>query len=155
MNTRIYLGIALFSLLIVVAGGAQNPADNDKRIWTMEFIQVKPGMFGPTLGYLDDNWMRVREEAKREGAVLNYHRVAEEERLGSERTIVLLTEFKNQAAYASREKLFTAIRKRLPANTGGIVSRYQPQDLFETETTRVFDDYTDANSVQFRLLAKD
>jgi hypothetical protein len=155
MHGRVYLGVALFSLLMVVASGGQNPTDSEKPIWTMEFMQVKPGMFGPTLGYLDDNWMRVREEAKREGAVLNYHRIAEEGRSGSAHTIVLLTEFKNQTVYASRKRLFAEIRKQLPANTGGIVARYQSQDLFDMEATRVFNDYSDANSVQFRLLAKD
>jgi hypothetical protein len=45
-------------------------------LWTMELIKVKPDMFGLTLGYLDDNWMRVREEAKRQGSVLSYRRIA-------------------------------------------------------------------------------
>jgi hypothetical protein len=75
----------------------------------MEFIKVKPGMFGLTLGYLDDNWMRVAEEAKRRGAVVTYHRFVEQSAPGSDRNIVLVTEFKNQTAYVLREKLFDSI----------------------------------------------
>jgi hypothetical protein len=65
----------VFACLFIVSGGdAQNLPNIDKPMWTMEFIKVKPGMFGLTLGYLDDNWMRVAEEAKRRGAVVTYHR---------------------------------------------------------------------------------
>ncbi len=64
MQGRIFAGLFLVSLL---GGGAQSPSDSEKPVWTMEVIRVKPGMFGFTLGYLDDNWMRVREEAKRQG----------------------------------------------------------------------------------------
>ena len=147
MHGRIYAGLALFSLLMVVGGGAQSPVDN-KPVWTMESIKVKPGQFGPTLGYLDDKWMRVREEAKHQGAVVTYHRIAEEAAPDDPRTIVLLTEFKNQAAYASREKLFSSIVKHLVN-----LSYYKPEDLFEVESSRVFDDFTDGG-VRFQLLSQ-
>ncbi len=154
MQRRIFEGLFLFSLFIVAAGGAQSPSDNEKAVWTMEFLKVMPGQFGPTLGYLDDNWMRIREEAKRQGAILSYHRIAEQSVSESDRNIVLLTEYKNQAAYDAREKLFDSIRKQLPVNTPGVFRLYQHEGLYETVSTRVFADYPDAHSAQFRLLAK-
>jgi len=39
-----------------------------------------------------DNWMRVREAAKHQGAVLSYSRIAEKGNRESDGTIVLLTE---------------------------------------------------------------
>lgn len=69
--------LVLCSLCFIVGGDAQSPAVEDNPVWTLEFIQVKPDKLGLTLGYLDDHWMRVREEAKRRGAVLNYHRIQE------------------------------------------------------------------------------
>jgi hypothetical protein len=154
MQRRIFAGIFLVPLLIVAGGGAQSPSDSEKPVWTMEFIKVKPGMFGFTLGYLDDNWMRVREEAKRQGAVLSYHRIAEKGSWESDRNIVLLTEFKNPAAYDTREKLFVSIRKQLPNNTSGVVRPPQEADLYETVSTRIFQDYSDTDSARFRLLSK-
>jgi hypothetical protein len=77
MQRRIFAGLFLFYLFTVAGGGAQSLADSEKPVWTMEILKVLPGQFGPTLGYLDDNWMRVREKAKRQGAVLSYHRIAE------------------------------------------------------------------------------
>jgi hypothetical protein len=155
MQRRQFAGLFLISLLIVAGGGAQQfPADGEKPVWTMEFIRVKPGMFSFTLGYLDDDWMRVHEEAKRQGAVLSYHRIAEQGSRESDRNIVLLTEFKNPAAYSAREGLFASIRKQLPKNTAGIVRPPQQEDLYETVSTRVFQDYSDMDNARFRLLSK-
>ncbi len=156
MQGRLFAGLFLLFLLIAAAGGAQQfrRADGEKPVWTMEFIKAKPGMFGFTLGYLDDNWMRVREEAKRQGAVLSYHRIAEQGSGESDRNIVLLTEFKNVAAYAAREELFASIRKQLPNNTSGVVRPPRQEDLYESVSTRVFQDYSDTDIARFRLLSK-
>jgi hypothetical protein len=126
---------------MVTVGGAQSTSKSERPVWTMESMKVKPGMFGITLGYLDDNWMRVREEAKRQGAVLSYQRIAEEGSQESDREIVLLTEYKNQAAYDARETLFSAIRKDLPNDTFGVrllVRLPLRQDLHDIMNTRVF-----------------
>jgi hypothetical protein len=155
MQRRVFAGLFIVALLIVAGGGAQSPSGMEKPVWTMEFIQVKPGMFGFTLGYLDDNWMRVRQEANRQGAVLSYHRIAEQGSRESDRNIVLLTEFKNSAAYDTREQLFDSIREQLPNNTSGIVRPPKQEDLYETLSTKVFQDYSDTDKTRFRLLAKD
>jgi hypothetical protein len=155
MQRRIFGSLFLLSLFLVAGGGAQQfPSERGKPVWTMDFIKVKSGMFGLTLGYLDDNWMRVREEAKRQGAVLNYRRFGEEGNNESERTIVLLTEFKNQAAYAGREVLFASIRTKLPNNASGVLRPTRQEDLYEPVSTRVFQDYSDVDTVRFQLLSK-
>ena len=156
MDRRIFPSLLLVSLLIVTVGGAQSTSKSENPVWTMESMKVKPGMFGITLGYLDDNWMRVREEAKRHGAVLSYQRIAEEGSRESDREIVLLTEYKNQAAYDAREKLFSSIRKDLPNNTFNtfVVRPLQRQDLYDIMNTRLFQDYSDIDTARFRLLSK-
>jgi hypothetical protein len=146
----------LFVALFAVAGGsAQNPAESEKPVWTMEFIKVLPGKLGPTLGYLDDNWMRIREEAKRQGAVLSYHRIGEKSTSEGDPNIVLLTEYKNQSAYDARGKLFASIFKQLASNSSGGLLPYQRKDLYETVSSQVFQDHQDTHTAQFRLLAKD
>jgi hypothetical protein len=154
MKRTLVAGFFLFSLFMVAAGSAQTLTDNEKPVWTMEYLKVKPGMFGLTLGYLDDNWMLLREEAKRQGAVVSYHRIAEQGIRESNGNIVLLTEYKNQATCDAREKLFAAIRKQLPNNTSGVVRPHAQEDLYETVSTRVFQDYSDTDSARYRLLAK-
>ena len=77
MQGRIFASLLLCALCFIVRGDAQSPDIAAKPVWTLEFIEVRPNSMGLTLGYLDDHWMRVREEAKRQGAVLGYHRISE------------------------------------------------------------------------------
>jgi hypothetical protein len=172
MTKTKFLGMALFSLLMVLSENAQQiqlyeapppvPSIADKPVWALEFIKVKPGTFGPTMVYLDDNWLRVRAEAQRQGAVLTYNRVADERRVlvpaeessNDEWDILLMTEYKNQAAYDGREKLFASILKSLPDNTAGIIQRYKKEDLFQSVKTRVLQDFSENGYPQIRLLAR-
>jgi hypothetical protein len=127
--------------------------DTDKPMWTMEVLKVQPGMFSTTLGYLDNDWMRVRAEAKRQGAVLIYYRIAGQDSRENDQNIMLLTEFKNATAYDAREKLFSSIRKQLPDNASAVMPLKQ-SELFETVRTLVFQDYSDTNRERFKLLSK-
>jgi hypothetical protein len=172
MTKTKFLGMPLFSLLIAVGVNAQQvqlydappavPSIADKPVWALEFVKVKPGTFGPTMVYLDDNWMRVRAEAKRQGAVLTYNRIAGERQMlfpakesGSDDwDILLMTEYKNQAANDGREKLFASILKRLPDNTAGIIQRYKKEDLFQSVKTRVLQDFSENGYPQLRLLTR-
>jgi hypothetical protein len=147
-------GLFLISLLVVPGAAPQNPSDSEKPVWTMEILKVKSEMFGSTLGYLDDNWMRVRVEAKRQGVVLSYDRIADLDGRESHRSIVLLTEFKNLATYHASEKLFASIAAQLPNNKSAIMRPHKQADLYETMSTRVFQDYSDMDDARFRLLSK-
>jgi hypothetical protein len=145
----------LCSVLLVSGGNAQSPAvAQEKPVWSLELMQVKAGMFGPTMGYLDDHWMLVREEAKRRGLVLAYHRISDENSFSKDSpTIVLLTEFKNQATCDSRDALFGAIEASLPNNTSGIVPRPGSRELYNLLNTRIFRDYSDSPATRLELLA--
>ena len=154
MQRGMFVALLVFvSLLIANDGGAQSRSETQKPVWTMEFIKVKPGMFGFTLGYLDDNWMRVREEAKRQGAVLNYSRIGEQ--LNQDGTILLLTEFKDQNAYDTREVLFDLILNKLPRTMSEKLDVLRQEDLYESSPARVYQDYSDTYNPRLLLLSKD
>jgi hypothetical protein len=160
MQGRIFVGFLMCSLFFVVGGDAQRPNITEKPVWTLEFIKPRPEKFGLTLRYLDDHWMRVRKEAKRQGAVLIYRRISEtfvippDSKPGDE-TIVLLTEYKNPAVYLGREKLFASMLERLPGGTPGVFSAAEGQDLYETVDSRVFlEEPDDASGTQFKLLTR-
>jgi len=160
MRSLKFAGLLFCGLCFIVQGDAQSPNIADKPVWTLEFIQVTPNNMGLALGYLDDHWMRVREEAKRRGAVLSYHRISEalletpRSQTGNPSSMVLLTEYKNLAAFSGREKLFASIQQRLPSSTPGVIP-IQRDGLYETVETRVFlEQPVEANATQFKLLAK-
>jgi hypothetical protein len=154
MLRRVFCLAIIASLSIAVGMRGQTPAESDKPVWTMEFLKVKPGKFGMTLGYLDDGWMREREEAKRQGAVLHYSRISEPGTRESEHNIVLLTEYRDYAAYQASDSLFTKIRKELPETTPAILRHTSPEELYAAGATRVFEDYSDAGGARMKLLAE-
>jgi len=156
MKGLMFTSLILCSISIVVRGDAQS-RDLDKPVWTLEFIKVSPEKYGPTLGDLDQQWMRVREEAKRQGVVLSYHRisdggiVAPGHQPNDQASIVLLTEYKDIGAYLTREKIFASIRERLPHNEPGVL---RPGDPYKSTDGHVFVEVPVEDSAQFKLLAK-
>ena len=162
MRGRIVSGLFLCSLFLVVGGNAQNRDGADKPVWTLEFIQLLPGNNGLAMGYLDDHWMRVRAEAKKEGAVLDYHRIAtatlvtpghKNGRNENPNSVVLMTEYKNMDAFMQSEKLFASIQERLPRSTPGVFQPTKPDGLYETVDLRVFVEEPETSG-GFKLIAK-
>jgi hypothetical protein len=153
-----FASLLLCALCFIVRGDAQSPVFAETPVWTLEFIEVRSNNMGLTLGYLDDHWMRVREEAKRQGAVLAYHRISEATLVtagsmtGDPNSIVLLTEYKNLAAFSGREKLFASITEHLPGSTPGVI-QIKPDELYDTVDTRVFlDQPSESNATQLKLI---
>ena len=152
MRVLKFSSLLLCSLCFIVKGDAQRPAPPapaEGPVWVMEFIEAQPPGLLPTLVYLDDYWMRVREEAKRQGVVLSYQRFSEMRlpegyfaggvHLGGlpsykrcdPNAIVLLTEYKNLNAFDGSEVVFASILRHLPSTTPRPVP-------YQTVETRVF-----------------
>ena len=159
MQRRMFAGLFLVSLFIVSDGGAQQFPSDERAVWTLEFIKVKSENFGPAMGYSDDHWMRVRAEAKRQGAVLDYHRIQNAvleipgHKVGNPSSIVLLTEYKNLDAYMESQRLFDSMRELPRGQTGGVIKPWKMGDLYETLNTQVFLEEPDTSS-GFKLLTK-
>lgn len=160
---RILAGLFACSLFIAVGGDAQGPDTREKPVWTLEFVNVAPDSYATALRRLDDQWMRIREEAKRQGEVLSYERIANaglitpDHKQSDQISIVLLTEYKSMPAYSGREKLFASIREHLPSNTPGMRRFHGPQNLlpvFEISEEHPFLEVPAEGNPQFKLIAK-
>ena len=131
MMGRIFAGLFLCALFIV-GGDAQSPDPVEIPVWTVEFLKVRPENFALAMGYLDDHWMPVRAEAKRQGVVLEYHRIHSAvlmipgHKAVYPNSIVLLTKYKNSASMEE------------PTNTAGVIKLRSAEVLFETLTTQIF-----------------
>ena len=158
MKRNVFIGLLLCTLF-VAGGGAQSPGKPEKPVWTLEFIHVKSANFSLAMGYLDEHWMRERAEAKKEGPVLDYHRIQNAElvtpgrKVGDPSSMILITEYKNMAAFLQSERLFASIRERLPKSTPGVFKPANPDDLYETADSRVFVEEPET-SVGYKLVAK-
>lgn len=167
MRVLKFASLLLCSLSFMTKGDAQSRDPAEKPVWAMEFLEVHPGKKALALGYLDDHWMRVREEAKRQGVVLSYRRFSElqleredvtgatpSSKTGDPNSIVLLTEYKNLAAFSGREVVFASILRHLPSATPGVVP-LRPEELYETVETRVFmEQPANPDTAQFKLIGK-
>jgi hypothetical protein len=158
MKGRIFAGLFLCSLFFVVGGDAQTDK-TERPVWTLEFIKVKTENFGPAMGHLDDHWMRVRAEAKRQGLVLDYHRIQNAvleipgHKVGDPSSIVLLTEYKNLDAFVESQRHFDSMRERPRFQIGGVIRQRAVEDLFETLNTQVFLEEPDTGT-GFKLVTK-
>src|SRR5215467_1629024 len=110
MPGRLFVGLFLCSFFFVIGGDAQSPDRPGNPVWTLELIRVRPEDFSLAMAYLDNHWMRVRAQAKRQGIVLDYHRIQNAvipgHKAGDPSSIVLLTEFKSLDAFMESQKLF-------------------------------------------------
>lgn len=158
MRTRILLALLLLTLCAVGWVAAQKPDTEEKPVWTLEVVKVKPENLGPALNYLDDNWMRVRKEAKNQGAVLSYRRFVDSDypfpRSSDRKAIFLFTEYKNIEAFTARNQLFASIQERLPKPTPGLIKAGKPEELYDSIDMSVLTEEPENSGTQFKLLAK-
>ena len=160
MRVLTFTSLLLGSLCFIAKGDAQSPEVTERPVWAMEFIEVQPGKMALALGYLDDHWMRIRQEAKRQGVVLGYHGVSEVQlaapgsTAGDPNSIVLLTEYKNLSAFSGREVVFASILRHVPSATPGLVPR-RPEELYKAVETRVFmEQPANPDTAQFKLITE-
>ena len=144
MQGRIFVGLFL-CCLFAIGGDAQSAGITEKPVWTLEFIKVRPENLCPALDYLNDHWMRVRAEAKHQGAVLDYHLISNgglvtpSHGLWEKDSIVLLTKYKSVDAYLESQKVFPLMREHLPTTEPGFIFRqFSLDDLFEAMNSQVF-----------------
>ncbi len=103
--------------------------------------------------------MRVRAEGKRQGKVLDFHRIQNAvletpgHKMGDPSSIVLLTEYKNMDAYMESQKLFESMHEGTRFQMYGVIRRLSLDDVAETLNTQVFVEEPDT-STGFKLLTK-
>ena len=90
------------SLLVAVpsvqAQNAERTYDNGP-VWTVGYIETKPGMFDEYMAYLDGPWKALQEAARKRGDVLEYHVLAVDSPREHEADVILMVEFKNMAVF--------------------------------------------------------
>jgi hypothetical protein len=160
MTGRLFAGLIFCCLSIVVGGDAQSLDTTETPVWTLEFIKVGSEQYGQTLGDLDEQWVRLREEAKRQGVVVSYHRISDaglvtpDHQPGDQTSIVLLTEYKNMTAFLERKKTFASIREHLSLNTPGGLKLERGRNPYKITDGHVFLDVPAEGDPQFKVLAK-
>lgn len=108
---------ALAAALLVIAGASlqaqvARPFRNGS-VWTMAFIQMKPGMDTAYLNYLATDWKKSQEAAKKDGLILGYKVLTTEGHSATDYNLILMTEFKDLATMEANEAKADALAQRM------------------------------------------
>jgi hypothetical protein len=154
MQKALLASLLVVTFLGVRGGNVQQPAEPGEAVWSLDFVKVKPGMFEQTMNYLDDGWIPAREEAKQQGVIIGYRRIAEMSEAKSEWDIILMTEYKNQAAYDERDKTLGPIVADVWRNNQRKTDGLNKKDLYTIVDTRVLRDFSTVENPHLKLIGK-
>lgn len=97
-------------ILILFPGSikAQERPFTEGSVWNVSYIQTKDAFFLDYMNNLNNGWIRVMEEAKKEGYILNYMVLSSQPSNRDDWNLMLMIEYKN---WASMDGLMEKMRK--------------------------------------------
>ncbi len=108
----------LFALLAISTAQADDRVyDDGGSVWTVSFIETKPGHFDDYIANLNQIWRRYLDEQKKDGDVLSYKMIPIAFPRDGEPNLMLMVEFENWAAFDRGNKYFDKLAEKLQ---GGI-----------------------------------
>jgi hypothetical protein len=118
MTRSLYILSIFVALLAVSSSQADDRVyDGGGSVWTVSFIETKPGHFDDYIANLDQIWRRYLDAQKEDGDVLSYKMIPIAFPRDGEPNLMLMVEFKNWAAFDRGTEYFDALAKKLQ---GGI-----------------------------------
>ncbi|MBS1657743.1 MAG: hypothetical protein JST18_06560 [Bacteroidetes bacterium] len=110
--------LAAIFFLTVNTSKAQSSSDpyTNGSVWTMQMINVKPGMMKEYTTSLKNTVKLVNDEAVKQGLILSYKILSGASANPDDFNFVILTEYKNMAAMEGKEDQWDAIRAKIMGN---------------------------------------
>ena len=118
---------------------AERTYDNGP-VWTVGYVETKPGMFDDYLAYLAGPWKALQEAGKKRGDILDYKVLAVDSPREHESDVILLVQYKNMGVFdrslAELEKDNNAVFGSNPASNKAAVKREEIRVLHGGVTAR-------------------
>jgi hypothetical protein len=116
---RSFLPLSLFlAILAISTAQADDRVYSDGgSVWTVSFIDTKPGHFDDYIENLNQIWRRYLDEQKKDGDVLSYKMIPIAFPRDGEPNLMLMVEFKSWAAFDRGNDYFDELAEKLQ---GGI-----------------------------------
>ncbi len=98
-----------FSLLVImIAGSTAVFAQVDRpyhhgSVWSIAYIQMKPGMETAYLNYVATDWKKEQEALKKDGQIISYMVIESELHNANDFNLMLMTEYKDLATMEANE----------------------------------------------------
>ncbi len=106
MKRNLMLVCSLFVLMLTlsVAASAQvNRPYHDGSVWSIGYIQMKPGMDTAYLNYVATDWKKEQEALKKDGQIISYMVIQSEGHSATDFNLMLMTEYKDLATFEANQ----------------------------------------------------
>jgi hypothetical protein len=143
---KMLAGAAFAATLLIGCAAGSAQAQTAERtyengpVWTVGYVETKPGMFDDYVAYLAGPWKALQEAGKKRGDILDYKVLAVDSPREHESDVILLIEFKNMAVFdrslAELEKDNNAVFGSNPASNKAAVKREEIRVLRGGVTAR-------------------
>jgi len=102
---RILIGLVIclsLVLSVIVVAQVRRPYRNGS-VWSISFIQMKPGMDTAYLTYVSGDWKREQDALKKDGQIISYKVLQTEGHSPTDFNLMLMTEYKDMATMEANE----------------------------------------------------
>ena len=96
------LFVLMLTLSIVTSAQVNRPYHNGP-VWSIGFIQMKPGMDSAYLNYVATDWKKEQEALKKDGQIISYMVIQTEGHSPTDFNLMLMTEYKNMATLEANQ----------------------------------------------------
>jgi hypothetical protein len=131
--------VLILTLSIVVVAQVSRPFRNGS-VWSVSYIQMKPGMETAYLNYIATDWKRNQEALKKDGQIISYKVMTTEAHGKDDWNIMLMTEYKDLATREANEAKEDAVAQQVIGNDEkqmqGYRDRLQIREVLEVRTAR-------------------
>jgi len=141
-KTRILVSsliVLILTLSIVVVAQVSRPYRNGS-VWSIGFIQMKPGMDTAYLNYIATDWKRNQEALKKDGLIISYKVLTTEAHGSGDWNIMLMTEYKDMATMEANEAKADNLAQTVIGNDEkqmqGYRDRLQIREVLENRLAR-------------------
>ena len=94
--------VLMLTLSAVTFAQVKRPYRNGT-VWSISYIQMKPGMETAYLNYIAGDWKKEQEALKRDGQIISYKVLQTEGHTATDFNLMLMTEYKDLATMEANE----------------------------------------------------
>jgi len=133
------IAVLVLTMSVVVFAQVKRPYRNGT-VWSIGFIQMKPGMETAYLTYIADGWKRGQEALKKDGQIVSYKVLTTEAHGSGDWNIMLMTEYKDMATMEANETKADNLTQTVIGNDEkqmqGYRDRLQIREVLENRLAR-------------------
>lgn len=137
MKIKSFLLLAAVVVLASASVFAQPSSTSSTSVWAVDFVKTRNGQQANYLKFIEQNWARARAFMKEKGIVSSYQVLSLPASEASDWDVLLMTRYKDPAAYEKREAVFNEFaeyRKTQPQTGDKINAR----EISEIRFNRTF-----------------